>query len=131
MFNKNEIQQFRSEGWIAITEFWTEREVRAMRAELERLKAVGLLRNVATSSDKINLQLCPMFPHSRFYRAMPFADKAISAVRQLIGDPVVLQLDQVFLKPGGARHGHQLAPGQRLFPDRGSTQGHGDVDCRA
>ncbi len=100
MFNKNEIQQFRSEGWIAKTEFWTEREVRAMRAELERLKAVGLLRNVATSSDKINLQLCPMFPHSRFYRAMPFADKAISAVRQLIGDPVVLQLDQVFLKPG-------------------------------
>ena len=100
MFNKNEIDQFRSEGWVAKTEFWAKREVRAMRAELERLKAVGLLRNVATSSDKINLQLCPMFPHSRFYRAMPFADKAISAVRQLIGDPVILQLDQVFLKPG-------------------------------
>ena len=31
---------------------------------------------------------------------MPFADKAIQAVRQLIGDPVLLHLDQVFLKPG-------------------------------
>ena len=41
-----------------------------------------------------------MFPHSDFYRAMPFAEKAIAAVGQLIGDPVVLHLDQVFLKPG-------------------------------
>ena len=31
---------------------------------------------------------------------MPFAEKAIAAVAQLIGDPVVLHLDQVFLKPG-------------------------------
>ena len=107
MFNKSEIEQFRSQGWVAKAEFWTAREVGAMRLELDRLKAVGLLRNVATagdsateSRDKINLQLCPMFPHSDFYRAMPFAEKAIAAVAQLIGDPVVLHLDQVFLKPG-------------------------------
>lgn len=107
MFTQNEIQQFRSQGWLAKDAFWTDREVQAMRQELERLKAVGLLRNVATAGDgitpaddKINLQLCPMFPHSDLFRAMPFADKAISAVRQLIGDPLVLHLDQVFLKPG-------------------------------
>ena len=41
-----------------------------------------------------------MFPHSDFFRAMPFADRAIEAVRQLIGDPVLLHLDQVFIKPG-------------------------------
>ena len=51
-------------------------------------------------ADQVNLQLCPMFPHSPLFRAMPFADKAIAAVQQLIGDPVVLHLDQVFLKPG-------------------------------
>jgi ectoine hydroxylase-related dioxygenase (phytanoyl-CoA dioxygenase family) len=34
---------------------------------------------------------------------MPFADKAVAAVSQLIGDPVLLHLDQVFLKPG--KHG--------------------------
>ena len=107
MFTQSEIEQFRSEGWVAKEEFWSEREVAAMRAELDRLKAVGLLRNVATagdgetpSTDKVNLQLCPMFPHSDFFRAMPFADKAIEAVRALIGDPVLLHLDQVFLKPG-------------------------------
>lgn len=107
MFNSSEIDQFRSEGWVAKDEFWTEREVKAMRLELDRLKAVGLLRNVATdgdgatpATDMLNLQLCPMFPHSDLYRAMPFAEKAISAVRQLIGDPLVLHLDQVFLKPG-------------------------------
>ncbi len=107
MFTQSEIEQFRSEGWVAKDEFWSAREVAAMRAELERLKAEGLLRNVATAGDGVtpadegvNLQLCPMFPHSDLYRAMPFADKAIAAVRQLIGDPVVLHLDQVFLKPG-------------------------------
>ncbi len=107
MFNKSEIAQFRSQGWVAKDEFWSQREVAAMRRELDRLKDVGLLRNVATagdgvtpSDDQVNLQLCPMFPHSDIYRAMPFAEKAIAAVRQLIGDPVVLHLDQVFLKPG-------------------------------
>jgi ectoine hydroxylase-related dioxygenase (phytanoyl-CoA dioxygenase family) len=34
---------------------------------------------------------------------MPFAPKVAEAVSQLIGDPVLLHLDQVFLKPG--RHG--------------------------
>ena len=107
MFSTREVEQFQTEGWLAKETFWSEREVRAMRQELERLKAVGLLRNVATAGDgvtpaaeKMNLQLCPMFPHSDFFRAMPFADKAIGAVRQLIGDPVLLHLDQVFLKPG-------------------------------
>ncbi|MCY3573755.1 MAG: phytanoyl-CoA dioxygenase family protein [Chloroflexi bacterium] len=107
MFSRAEIEQFRSEGWLAAHDFWNEREVAAMRAELERLKSRGLLRNVATAGDgvtpaseQVNLQLCPMFPHSALFRAMPFADKATAAVQQLIGDPVVLHLDQVFLKPG-------------------------------
>jgi ectoine hydroxylase-related dioxygenase (phytanoyl-CoA dioxygenase family) len=110
MFTQSEIDQFRRQGWVARDEFWTAREIAAMRAELDRLKAGGLLRNVATAGDSktrstelVNLQLCPMFPHSNFFRAMPFADKAIEAVRRLIGDPVVLHLDQVFIKPG--KHG--------------------------
>lgn len=107
MISANQVEQFRSEGWLALPEFWTAWEVRALQRELERLKAAGLLRNVATAGDgatpaddKVNLQLCPMFPHSDLYRAMPFADKVVNAVRQLIGDPVLLHLDQVFLKPG-------------------------------
>ena len=110
MFTKSEIEQFQEEGWVAKADFWSEREVKAMQVELDRMKDVGLLRNVATAGDgktpdtaNINLQLCPMYPHSDFYRAMPFADKAIGAVRQLIGDPVVFHLDQVFLKP--SKHG--------------------------
>lgn len=105
-----QIAQFRAEGYLALPEFWSADEVAAMRAELDRLKAEGRLRNVATDGDgqttsqtKANLQLCPMAPHSPLFRAMPFAAKAVSAVRQLIGDPVLLHLDQVFLKP--ARHG--------------------------
>lgn len=109
-FSDEQVAQFREQGYLAVPEFWTTREVSAMRAELERLKRNGKLRNVATdgdgkttSSTRMNLQLCPMWPHSDFYRAMPFAPKVARAVSQLIGDPVLFHLDQVFLKPG--RHG--------------------------
>ncbi|HEX8237882.1 MAG TPA: phytanoyl-CoA dioxygenase family protein [Abditibacteriaceae bacterium] len=109
-FTPPQIEHFRTHGYLAVTQFWDEHEVRAMQAELQRLKCDGLLRNVATDGDgkthsqtRMNLQLCPMYPHSDFFRAMPFAPKVAQAVRQLIGDPVLLHLDQVFLKPG--KHG--------------------------
>ena len=109
-FTPSQIEQFREQGYLAVPDFWNEQEVAAMQAEMERLKRDGLLRNVATDGDgkthssvKANLQLCPMYNRSDFFRAMPFAPKVVEAVRQLIGDPVLLHLDQVFLKPG--RHG--------------------------
>lgn len=102
--------RFRGEGWLAIPHFWTADEVSAIRAELERLKSEGKLRNVSTDGDgktqsqsKANLQLCPMWPHSALFQAMPFAPKVWGAVAFLLGGPVLLHLDQVFLKPG--RHG--------------------------
>jgi ectoine hydroxylase-related dioxygenase (phytanoyl-CoA dioxygenase family) len=110
MFTPAQIEQFRTRGYLAVPDFWSQEEVAAMRAELERFKRDGLLRNVATQGDgktesqtKANLQLCPMAPHSTFFRAMPFAPKVAEAVEELIGGPVLLHLDQVFLKPG--KHG--------------------------
>jgi ectoine hydroxylase-related dioxygenase (phytanoyl-CoA dioxygenase family) len=109
-FTPQQVQQFRTDGYVAVPDFWTAREVAAMQAELRRLQRAGYLRNVATDGDgvthsqvKANLQLCPMYNKSEFFRAMPFAPKVAAAVAQLIGDPVVLHLDQVFLKP--AHHG--------------------------
>jgi len=110
MFSEDQKQQFRTEGYLPVPEFWTAEEIGAMRADLQRLQDEGLLRNVATAgdgetptNDVVNLQLCPMSPHSRLFRAMPFADKAVEAVNDLIGSPTILHLDQVFLKPG--KHG--------------------------
>jgi phytanoyl-CoA hydroxylase len=109
-FTPDQIKQFTTLGYVAVPDFWNAREVAAMQAELERLKRDGLLRNVATDGDGkthsntiANLQLCPMYSKSNFFRAMPFAPKVIAAISQLIGDPFLLHLDQVFLKPG--KHG--------------------------
>lgn len=109
-FTDEQVQQFRQDGYVTVPDFWDATEVAAIQAELERLKRDGLLRNVATDGDgvttshvKANLQLCPMYDKSDFFRAMPFAPKVAEAVAELIGDPVLLHLDQVFLKP--ARHG--------------------------
>lgn len=107
---ETQVAHYREHGYLAIPDFWTPREVAAMRADLERLVRDGKLRNVTTEGDgktpsatRVNLQLCPMSPHSDLCRAMPFAPKVCEAVHWLIGDPVVLHLDQVFLKP--PRHG--------------------------
>ncbi len=105
-----QVRHFREHGYVALAHFWDARETAALQAEVERFKREGLLRNVTTegdgkthSNDHQNLQLCPMSPHSELFRALPFAPKVVEAVGALIGDPVVLHLDQVFLKP--ARHG--------------------------
>src|SRR5437016_964329 len=105
-----QVRHFKAHGYVAVPQFYSQEEVAAMRADLDRLRSEGRLRNVATDGDgkthsqtMQNLQLCPISPHSTLYRAMPFNPKVIEAVGQLIGDPVLLHLDQVFLKPG--RHG--------------------------
>jgi hypothetical protein len=121
-----QVQQYRQHGYRALPAFFTARETAAIRAEVERLKREGFLRNVATEGDGKttsqtlqNLQSCPMYRHSPFFRAMPFAEKVVGAVRQLLGDPLILHLDQVFLKPGKTGMGtnwHQDKPYLTLKP---------------
>jgi phytanoyl-CoA hydroxylase len=116
-FNLHQLDQFQNQGYVAIPDFWDEREITAIQKEVTRLKTQGLLRNVATDGDgkthsklKQNLQLCPMYDKSDFVRALPFSTKVTGAVRELIGDPVLLHLDQIFLKPahnGAGTNWHQ------------------------
>ncbi len=105
-----QIEQFKTKGFVACPEFFNAREVKALQSELSRLRAVGAFNNVSTDNDgkttsstKMNLQICPLYPHSTLFRALPFHPKVLQTIPQLIGDPILLHLDQVFLKP--ARHG--------------------------
>lgn len=84
----------------------SETAVAALAAEVDRFQRQGLVRNVRTegdgetpSSERANLQLIPLFDKSPLLRALPFADHVANAVSQLIGDPYLLHLDQLFLKP--------------------------------
>lgn len=106
-FTSEQMTQYRTDGYTTAPTFFNEEEVAAMRAELQRFKDEGLLRNVATdgdgkkeSSSSFNLQICPLAPKSELFRSLGFADKVVKAIGQLIGDPIVWQLDQIFLKPG-------------------------------
>ncbi len=103
-----QIHQFQTRGYVAVPNFFSRAEVLAMQAEVERFKHEGLLRNVATQGDGKtpakavkNLQLCPMFNHSPLFRSLPFNKAVIDAITSLIGDEILLHLDQIFLKPGG------------------------------
>lgn len=104
---KHQIDLFQDQGYAIAPDMFTPREINAMRAELDRFKRDGLLRNVATDGDgethstsQINLQICPITPKSTFYRALHFHPTVIATVEQLIGSPIVFYLDQIFLKPG-------------------------------
>jgi phytanoyl-CoA hydroxylase len=101
---------FASQGYCTVPQFFSPREVAGMRAELDRFVEEGLLRNVACDNDgkthsasAFNLQICPISNHSGLFRALKWHPRVIGAVQQLIGDPVVFRLDQIFLKP--AQHG--------------------------
>ncbi len=103
-----QVKQFKENGYLAVPNFFNTRETQAIQAEVQRLKDIGKLRNVArdndgiTPTDKVkNLQLCPMYVHSDLFRALPFKKEVVEAISALIGDPHRLHLDQVFLKPGG------------------------------
>lgn len=105
-----QVKQFKEQGYVTEPRFFTRHEIEGIRAELSRLRRDGKFFNVAcegdgkTQSQRVaNLQICPLVDKSELFRALPFHPKVLSAVSQLIGDPVVLHLDQVFLKP--ARHG--------------------------
>jgi ectoine hydroxylase-related dioxygenase (phytanoyl-CoA dioxygenase family) len=106
-FTPEQRAHFQEQGYVVVPNFFTERETTAIREEVERLRRDGFLYNVRTEGDgktpsqvKQNLQLCPMSPHSRLFRILPFHSKVVEAVSELIGDPIVLHIDQVFLKPG-------------------------------
>ncbi len=106
VLSARQVGQFRELGYTTAPDFFTPREVAAMLAELERFKREGLGRNVATDGDgathsrtRINYQIIPLNDKSALFRALPFHPKVKQAVSQLIGDPFLRQLDQIFLKP--------------------------------
>jgi ectoine hydroxylase-related dioxygenase (phytanoyl-CoA dioxygenase family) len=101
-----QIAHHKREGYVIAPHFFDAREVKALQAALQRLLDEGLLNNVATDGDgktrsttAINLQICPVGPHSELMQALPFCEKVRAAAQALIGGDVVHQLDQIFLKP--------------------------------
>lgn len=106
MLTQEQIEQFRSAGYLVVPGFFDDDEVQALRSEVARFRLEGLLRNVATEGDgktqtteHQNLQLVPLAPHSELFRVLPFCEKVRQATVELLGDPVVKILDQLFLKP--------------------------------
>ena len=130
--SEGQVQQFRDDGYVVIPDFFTIREVAAMVAELERFKREGLGRNVATDGDgtthstrQVNYQIIPLNDKSTLFRALPFHPKVKRAVSQLIGDPFLRQLDQIFLKPAKSGAGTSWHTDNAYFKIADPTMGTG------
>mgnify|MGYP001160943784 CR=1 FL=1 len=105
IFTDSEILSYFNEGYIIRDNFFSDEEIYILQSETEKLFKAGKFKNVATKEDgsesfsKKNLQLIPLFEHSRIFRSLPYQKKVIKAISELIGDPYILHTDQIFFKP--------------------------------
>ncbi len=110
--SKSQLDRFRNDGRVWFEGFFTPREARALRLELERMYDVELKNgagiNCAVQEDgtkrdnhgeRQNLQVIPLNNRSDLHKALVFHPKTLSVVEQLIGDDFMLELDQAFWKP--------------------------------
>ena len=105
-------RQFDSDGYCVVPDFFDATDVQLMRQELQDLRDAGKLMNKCTDKDGqtytddfVNLQICPLSPHSSLFRSLAFYQPVGDAVARLITPPFVLQLDQIFVKPAGCGYG--------------------------
>ena len=103
---KRQVNLFQKEGYLILPNFFDSREVVALEKELMRFYHQGLGRNVATDGDgkthsnvHKNYQIIPLNNISNLYRALPYSLKVKAVVSQLVGDPFIRHLDQIFYKP--------------------------------
>lgn len=125
-----QVAQFQHEGYTVEPQFFNAEEVAALVAELERFKREGLGRNVATDGDgkthsttKINYQIIPLNDKSTLLRALPYHPKVAGAISQLIGDPFIRHLDQIFLKPARTGAGTDWHTDNAYFKISDPTKG--------
>jgi phytanoyl-CoA hydroxylase len=132
LLSEEQMTHYNRDGYCAVPHFFDAHEVRAMLAELERFKREGLGRNVATEGDgqthsrtKINYQIIPLNDKSNLFRALPYAEKVVAVIGQLIGQPFVRYLDQIFLKPGKSGAGTNWHTDNAYFKISDPTKGVG------
>ncbi len=130
MLTPEQVRHFWENGFVAVERLFDPTELRAMLAELERFKREGLGRNVATEGDgetssktDVNLQIIPLNDKSDLFRALPFHECVLEAVGQLIGEPFVRHLDQIFLKPGRSGSGTDWHQDNAYFKIADPTKG--------
>ena len=94
-----QVSQYKETGYATVPGSFAPDEVAAPKSEVDRRVEQGLTSDVSVPDARRNLQLIPLWPHSRLFRALPFHPKVLRAVSALLGDPVVKILDQMFYKP--------------------------------
>lgn len=99
MVTDSHYRQFVQQGFTIIPGFFQPREAEAMRLELQRMETDGMGKDVMPFGGKQNIQFTRLDEGSPLFRALPFAPKVVAAVTRLIGQPALLWLDQIYLKP--------------------------------
>lgn len=112
----SQIQAYRTKGWCAVENIFSEQEAVALRGALINLVQGGNLANVSTDGDGVthsevarSLQLCPLSPHAPILKLLPFHPKVAEVIHQLLCDSpeesACCYLSQTFWKPAKSGEG--------------------------
>ena len=124
--NETKRSQFRQEGYCIVPNFFDKQEVWAMQGELARLEAEGLGRNTMPAGfEKVNLQFRRLDEASALFHALFYHPPVIDAVSALIGEPLRLWLDQIYLKPAHVGQGNVWHTDNTCFQVPDATKGAG------
>ena len=129
-FESFHMDQFREHGYTSLQYLFSGDECLALQLEVERFKRDGLGRNVRTDGDgethsdtHANHQVIPLYDKSALLRALPFEERVVGLIRQLIGEPFLLHLDQMFLKPARSGTGTDWHQDNAYFKIRDPMKG--------
>ena len=142
--SKAQLLRFRNDGCIWFEGFFTPRETRALRLELERIYDVELKHGTGINcavqengtkrdnyGERQNLQVIPLNNRSDLHKALIFNAKVLSVVEQLIGGRFHVGTGSSLLETAQDRHRYKLASGQRLLQDCRPVARHRNVDCNS
>lgn len=126
MLNQEQVQQFQTEGYVIVPEFFSPEEAGLLREEMERLVRGDRGRNVMPPfTHKVNYQITPLADKSPLFGEIPARPEIVQVIEQLIGAPALLWLEQIFLKPAHVGAGNTWHVDNVRFKATDPTRGVG------
>jgi ectoine hydroxylase-related dioxygenase (phytanoyl-CoA dioxygenase family) len=124
-----QLAQYVDLGYLVVPDLFDADEAAAMRFELERMHRSGRFWDASLQPDGspagVNLHCMGMGERSPLFGALMLEPRMVALARELVGDPLVFQQDQILLKPARVGRGTGWHQDNAYFGHPDPTRGVG------
>jgi ectoine hydroxylase-related dioxygenase (phytanoyl-CoA dioxygenase family) len=125
----DQVAQYRDLGYAVVPDLFDAEEAAAMQLELERMLREGKFWDVSLQPTAalaaMNLHSMGMNERSPLFAALMLEPRMVALARELVGDPLVFQQDQILLKPARVGRGTGWHQDNAYFSHPDPTRGVG------